>query len=279
MKSIVLSFVLFTATVMAELPSLELHGQLMQGGLVRAKTMAGSEVYLEDKLLRISENGDFIFGLTSDAPAQVQLAVHPPDGQRIEKILEVVQRSYEVQRIDGLDPKKVSPPPEVYERIAREAEMIGRVRHISSSHQDAFDEFIWPVEGVITGVYGSRRILNGQPRSPHYGVDIACSEGAEIQAPAGGIVRMIEDMYFSGITMVIDHGYGLSSTFLHLSKVKVALNERVEQGQIIAEAGATGRVTGPHLDWRVNWFERRLDPQSIVRPMNYEANPIGTNTM
>ena len=144
--------------------------------------------------------------------------------------------------------------------------MISKIRGISSPNLDAFDEFVWPVEGVITGVYGSRRILNGQPRSPHYGVDIACPEGSEIQAPAGGVVRMIEDMYFSGITMVVDHGYGLSSTFLHLSKVRVAVNEHVEQGQIIAEVGATGRVTGPHLDWRINWFERRLDPQSIAQP-------------
>ena len=264
--NISLLFVLFMGTASAELPSLELRGQLMQGSVVRAKTVAGSKVYLDERLLQISEDGNFIFGLTSDAPEQVQLVVHTPDGQHIERSLKIVQRSYEVQQIDGLDPKKVSPPPEVYERIAKEVEMIVRIRQMSSSNLDAFDEFVWPVDGVITGVYGSRRILNGQPRSPHYGVDIACPEGTEVKVPAGGIVRMIEDMYFSGITMVVDHGYGLSSTFLHLSKVKVALNERVEQGQIIAEVGATGRVTGPHLDWRINWFERRLDPQSIAQP-------------
>ena len=253
-------------TASAEVPSLELRGQLIQGGVVRARTIAGSKVYLDGRLLQVSENGDFIFGLTSDAPEHARLAVHMPDGRRIEENLRIAGRSYEVQRIDGLDPNKVSPPPEVYERIANEVEMIVKIRDISSPNLDAFDEFIWPVEGIITGVYGSRRILNGQPRSPHYGVDIACPEGTEIQAPAGGVVRMITDMYFSGITMVIDHGYGLSSTFLHLSKVSVALNERVEQGQIIAEVGATGRVTGPHLDWRINWFERRLDPQSIAQP-------------
>ena len=261
-----LFFVLFMGTAAAEIPSIELHGQLMQGGVVRAQTIPGSKVYLDGRLLQISENGDFIFGLTSDAPKQVQLAVHTLDGRLIEEKLKITRRDYEVQRIDGLDPNKVSPPPEVYERIAKEVGMISKIRGISSSNLDAFDEFVWPVEGVITGVYGSRRILNGQPRSPHYGVDIACPEGTEIQAPAGGVVRMVEDMYFSGITMVIDHGYGLSSTFLHLSKARVALNERVEKGQIIAEVGATGRVTGPHLDWRINWFERRLDPQSIAQP-------------
>ena len=261
-----LLFVLFMSMAAAEIPSLELHGQLMQGGVVRAQTIAGSKVYLDGRLLQISENGDFIFGLTADAPEQVRLAVHTPDGRRIEEKLKITRRDYEVQRIDGLDPNKVSPPPEVYERIAKEVQMISKIRGISSPNLDAFDEFVWPVEGVITGVYGSRRILNGQPRSPHYGVDIACPEGSEIQAPAGGVVRMIEDMYFSGITMVVDHGYGLSSTFLHLSKARVELNERVEKGQIIAEVGATGRVTGPHLDWRINWFERRLDPQSIAQP-------------
>ena len=254
------------ATATAELPMLELRGQIMQGGVVRAKTMAGAEVHLDGRLLQVSENGDFVFGLAADAPERIELAVQTPDGRHIEQSLEVIQRSYEVQRIDGLDPKKVRPPPEAYDRIAREAEMIGRIRHINSSNLDAFDEFVWPVDGVITGVYGSRRILNGQPRSPHYGVDIACPQGTEIQAPAGGVVTMIEDMYFSGITMVIDHGYGLSSTFLHLSKARVSLNERVEKGQIVAEVGASGRVTGPHLDWRINWFERRLDPQSIAKP-------------
>lgn len=253
-------------TATAEPPPLALYGQIMQGGIVRAKTVADAKVYLEDRLLEVSENGDFIFGLTAEAPERVQLAVQMSDGRRIERTLEVVQRSYEVQRIDGLDPKKVRPPPEVYDRIAREARMIGRIRHINSPNLDAFDDFVWPVDGVITGVYGSRRILNGEPRSPHYGVDIACPQGTEIQAPAGGVVRMIEDMYFSGITMVIDHGYGLSSTFLHLNQARVALDERVEQGQIIAEVGSTGRVTGPHLDWRINWFERRLDPQSIATP-------------
>ena len=266
MKYTVLLFVLFISTSSAELPLLELRGELMQGDVVRAKTIAGSTVYLDDRLLQVSENGNFIFGLTADAPKQVRLTIDAPDGRHLEQNLAVEQRSYKVQRIDGLDPKKVSPPPEVYDRIAREVEMIGQVRHINSPNLDAFDEFIWPVDGIITGVYGSRRILNGQPRSPHYGVDIACPTGTAIQAPAGGTVTMIKDMYFSGITMVIDHGYGLSSTFLHLNKARVALDERVEQGQVIAEVGATGRVTGPHLDWRINWFERRLDPQSIASP-------------
>lgn len=266
MKYIALLLVLFMSAAIAELPALELRGQIIQGSVVRAKTIAGSEVYLDDRLLAVSEHGDFVFGLTADAPKQVRLAIHTPDGQHIEQNLEVVQRTYEVQRIDGLPADKVSPPPEVYDRIAREAQMIGQIRQIYSKHLDAFDDFVWPVDGIITGVYGSRRILNGQPRSPHYGVDIACPQGTEIRAPAGGVVKLIEDMYFSGITMVIDHGYGLSSTFLHLHKARVALDERVEQGQVIAEVGATGRVTGAHLDWRINWFERRLDPQSIAQP-------------
>lgn len=266
MKYTALLFVLFATAASAELPPLELRGQIVQGSVVRAKTMAGSEVYLDGRFIEVSEHGDFVFGFTADASPHVQLIVHTPDGRRIERDLEVAQRTYEVQRIDGLPADKVSPPPEMHERIAREAQMIGQVRRAHSDHLDVFAEFIWPVDGIITGVYGSRRILNGQPRSPHYGVDIACPEGTEIRAPAGGIVSMIEDMYFSGITMVIDHGYGLSSTFLHLHKATVALNERVEQGEVIAEVGATGRVTGPHLDWRINWFDSRLDPQSIAQP-------------
>jgi len=263
---LVLSLVLFMNTLAAEPPPLTLNGQLTQGGLIRAQTAAAAKVYLDDRALQVSASGDFIFGFTADAPEQVKLILEMPDGQRTEKILEIAQRTYEVQRIDGLDPKKVRPPPEVHERIAREVTMISRVRTISSDNLDAFDEFIWPLKGTITGVYGSRRILNGQPRSPHYGVDIAAPEGTAVKAPAGGTVSLIEDMYFSGITMVIDHGYGLSSTLLHLSKAHAAVDERVEQGQVIAEVGATGRVTGPHLDWRINWFGSRLDPQSVVPP-------------
>lgn len=135
-------------------------------------------------------------------------------------------------------------------------------------------DFIWPAVGPISGVYGSRRILNGEPRRPHYGVDVAGPVGQPVYAPADGLVTLyVPDMYYSGGTMIIDHGYGISSTFLHLSKEHVEVGQRVKQGDLIAEIGATGRVTGPHLDWRMNWFEKRVDPQLLVPSQPEPAKP------
>ena len=122
----------------------------------------------------------------------------------------------------------------------------------------------WPVEGIITGVYGSRRILNGEPRAPHYGIDIAAKTGTPVKAPADGIIRMVENLYFTGWTIILDHGHGLSSTFLHLDTTEARLGQKVAAGQVIATVGSSGRSTGPHLDWRINLFERRLDPMLIA---------------
>lgn len=255
----------FSAASNATVP-LELYGQLTQGAMVRAKTAANTTVHLDDQVLQVSDSGDFVFGFGHNAPATAVLKVYLSNGDYLEKILTITQRQYPIQRIDGLAEHQVTPPPQVYDRISKESAMIGQVRRRHSYQLDAFDEFLWPTAGIITGVYGSQRILNGKPRSPHYGVDIASDVGSPVLAPAGGVVTLIHDMYFSGLTMVIDHGYGVSSTFLHLDKVLVALGSRVERGQPVAQVGASGRVTGAHLDWRVNWFERRLDPQLIAAP-------------
>lgn len=170
----------------------------------------------------------------------------------------------------GVDQKHVTPPPELTERIAREAELVAKVRHRDDPRTDFLQDFIWPLSGPITGVYGSRRVYNGTPRAPHYGLDIAGPTGAKVVAPAAGLVTLAEDdLFFSGGTLIVDHGHGLSSTFIHLSKILVKPGDRVAQGQAIAEVGATGRVTGPHLDWRMNWFDVRLDPALLMtdKPM------------
>ena len=245
---------------------LELYGELTQGAMVRAKTVPKAKVYLDDRALEVAKSGDFVFGFGRDASPHAVIKVYLPNGNTIERKLTIAQREYFVQRIDGLAQHQVTPPQQVHDRIARESAMIGAVRRHHSPKRDVFDEFLWPAHGTITGVYGSRRILNGQPRNPHYGVDIACAQGSLVRAPAGGSVTLVHDMYFSGLTVVVDHGYGISSTFLHLHKVLVKVGSRVERGQPIAQVGASGRATGAHLDWRVNWFERRLDPQLIAQP-------------
>ena len=248
-------------------PLLLLEGDFIQGGMVTGKTAPGADVWLDGELVRVAPDGRFVIGFGRDAPAHATLEVVTPGAGGERRVVSVRQRTYEVQRIDNLDARKVNPPPEAFERIRREGRLIAGVRRRSLDHDDCFGAFRWPLKDYITGVYGSARILNGQPRSPHYGIDIASPEGTVVRAPAGGVVTLVHDMYFSGVTLVLDHGYGVSSTFLHLRKALVKTGERVEQGAPVAEVGATGRVTGPHLDWRVNWHTRRLDPQLLVEPM------------
>ena len=146
--------------------------------------------------------------------------------------------------------------------------MVKKARTIDDPRADFLSGFRWPIKGRISGVYGSQRILNGEPRRPHFGIDIAAPTGTKVGAPADGVVTMVHpDMFFSGGTMIVDHGHGLSSAFLHLSRILVEKGDRVVQGQTIAEVGSTGRSTGPHLDWRINLFDRRLDPSLLVGPM------------
>lgn len=245
-----------------------LEGDLVQGSLVQGRVPPGSKVEFDGKPVRVSPQGVFIIGFGRDEPGSVVLLTRDPDGVEHRRMLEVARRDYRLQRIDGLPPKKVNPSPEHLARIQREVALVTAVRAKDDPRQDFLDGFIWPARGRISGVYGSQRILNGEPRRPHFGVDIAAPTGTPVVAPAAGVVTLVhEDMYFSGGTLILDHGHGLSSAFLHLSKISVAEGTRVAQGDLIAEVGGTGRATGPHLDWRVNLFDRRLDPQMLVGPM------------
>jgi murein DD-endopeptidase MepM/ murein hydrolase activator NlpD len=180
----------------------------------------------------------------------------------------VAPRTYDVQRIDGLPPAQVTPPPEALKRIAEDVQQTRAARGRDTARTDFARGFTWPCQGPISGVYGSQRILNGQPKQPHYGVDVAAPVGTKVRAPAGGIVSLaVPDMYYTGGTLMIDHGHGLTSTMMHLSKVLAKVGQEVKQGDVVAEVGATGRVTGPHLDWRISWFDSRVDPQRLVGPM------------
>ena len=269
---------LYCAWVLLVLPShvaapLDLHGELVQGGLVHGHAAPGAAVFLDGRRLRVSPKGDFVFGFGRDAPARATLRIELPAGGPLNRTLNVRTREYAVQRIDRLDDRKVNPRPGDLERIRRENAQIALARGRDDPRTDFLGEFTWSLHGVVTGVYGSRRILNGQPRRPHFGIDIACRAGAPVKAPAPGVVSFIhEDMFFSGATLVLDHGHGVSSTFLHLQKILVGEEERVARGQVIAEVGASGRVTGPHLDWRVNWFSQRLDPMLLAGRMS-EPSP------
>jgi murein DD-endopeptidase MepM/ murein hydrolase activator NlpD len=170
--------------------------------------------------------------------------------------------------VDGLPPQTVTPDPEALERIREEAAMVGNARARRDERSDFAGDWAWPATGRLSGFYGSQRVLNGEPRRPHFGVDVAAPEGSPVYAPADGIITLAHpDMYFSGGTIVLDHGHGLSSSFLHLSAIEVEAGTTVKQGDLIGRIGMTGRASGPHLDWRMNWLDKRVNPQPLVGEM------------
>ena len=243
------------------------RGAAIQGGMLILKSHPEAVVRLNDEILPIASNGLMVIGFHRDDSTSITLTASLPDGTIKTLTLTPSKRSYKTQRIDGLPAKMVTPPQEVLERIARDRQAVIEARAVISDLEAWQSNFLWPVEGIITGIYGSRRILNGTPRAPHYGIDIAAPKGTPIIAPASGIVRMVDDLYFTGNTIIIDHGHGISSTFLHLDSVAVKENMAVAQGDIIGAVGSSGRSTGAHLDWRVNWRDKRLDPQRLAGAM------------
>ncbi|MGH7126794.1 MAG: M23 family metallopeptidase [Stellaceae bacterium] len=251
--------------------SITLTGVLSQGGLARGEAPPGTTLTLEDRTVRVAPDGKFILGFGRDAPARLTLAATFPDGSSTIREIALAWRDYEIQRINGLPPLMVTPDSALMPRIKAELAKIRAARK-TDSDQLAFEAPLeWPVTGPISGVYGSQRILNGEPRAPHLGVDIAAPAGTPIKAAAAGIVTLAEpDLYFTGGTIIIDHGYGLSSIYQHMSRLDVTVGQRVEQGDVIGAIGATGRVTGAHLHWGMNWYEVAIDPQLIVGPMPKE---------
>lgn len=267
MRAVLIVFILL-ATLSGAAAATSLEGNIVQGGLVIGRTDPSSTVALDERTVRVGPDGLFILGFHRDAAATATLTVTAPNGTVEKRTLEVASRTYDIQRIDGLPPRMVTPPPEVLERIRRENAQIAALRQIDQPEPLFRSGFIWPATGRISGVYGSQRILNGEAKQPHYGVDIAAPVGTSIKAPADGIVVLAEaDLYYTGGTVILDHGHGLSSAFLHMSAVSVKVGDRLRQGDVLGALGATGRVTGPHLDWRMNWFESRIDPQLLVPPM------------
>ena len=248
--------------------SLALEGPMVQGGLIKGLVPPGTEVVFAGKPVRVSGEGEFLIGFHRDEPSQLSLELTFPDGTVEKRSLTIEKRDYDVQRIDGLPPKKVTPDEKDLERIYAETRLIKQARKLDDDRTDYNTGFIWPTVGRISGVYGSQRILNGKPRRPHYGIDIAAPNGTPVLAPADGVVTLAHpDTYFNGGLIALDHGHGLSSWFSHLSRLLVEVGDRVKRGDKIAEVGSTGRSTGPHLDWRINLFERRLDPSLLVGPM------------
>ena len=236
-----------------------------QGALVFGKVPPGSKVDYAGRELRVSGYGTVVFGVGRDEKGPLQIGIKRPDGIRDAAQIMVTARDWPLEYINGVPPKTVNPPPDIAERIKREQALVVAARGRDDDRADFAQAFVWPVRGRISGRFGNGRVYNGQPGSGHSGMDIAAPTGTPVKAPAAGVVTFAApDLYLTGGTLLLDHGFGVSSNFLHLSRIDVKVGDRVEQGQVIAAVGATGRATGPHLHWGMNWFDVRIDPLLVL---------------
>lgn len=242
-----------------------LTGSMEQGSLVIGHTAPNARVSLDGKRLNIGSGGSFGFGFPFDQKDSSSLSIHYADGSRETRTITPVLRHYEVQAINGLPENYVSPPPEIAARIQREHALVAEARTKDTDGEWFAEPFDWPAHGIISGLFGSQRILNGTPSAPHFGVDVAAGEGGEIRAPTNAIVALAEQFYLEGGYTMLDHGHGVFTGYLHQSKQLVKQGDVVKRGQLIGLVGHTGRATGPHLHWAMNWFQVRLDPSRSTR--------------
>lgn len=243
-----------------------LTGEIKQGGLMVGKTLPGNTVTLNGKAITVSAKGDYTFGFSRDDKKSYELVITSVNGDRVAKTLTPEKRSYNIQRIEGIKKSIMQPNPKSVARARQDSKQVKAARKVASDFTYFAQGFIAPIEGTITGVYGSQRIYNGVPKNPHFGLDYAGKIGDPVKAPASGTVLLwVPDMFYSGGTMIIDHGQGVSSTFLHLSNTYVKQGDKVKQGDIVAAVGESGRATGPHLDWRINWFNVKIDPALVLK--------------
>jgi len=254
-------FILITSHVNA----IEFQGKFIQGHFILGKTNSNAKIIIGKKEVKVSKDGFFVFGIDRDRKFDI-IFTKIIDGKKSKIIKKILKRKYNIQRIDGLEESKVTPPESVYKRIKKENNAIGEARAINSNLLFFKEKFIMPVEGIISGVYGSQRILNGKPKWPHYGIDIAAKQGTMIKSSGNGVITMAkDDLYYTGGTIIMDHGHGISTIYSHLENILVSVGDQINQGDIIGTVGSTGRSTGPHLDFRINWFQTRLDPMSVLK--------------
>ena len=250
----------------SSLNAIEFKGNFKQGSFILGKTKPNAKIFIDNKEVKVSKDGYFAFGLDRDRKNDVVIIAILKGKEEIYQ-KKVFKREYKIQRIDGLPSKQVTPPPEVYEQIKKDNKLIGKARSINSSYDFFKNKFIYPIDKyIITGVYGNQRILNGKPRRPHYGIDFHAAEGTPVKAMMDGEVTLAENnMYFTGGTIIFDHGHGVSTLFMHMKDIHVKVGQKINQGQIVGTLGQSGRATGPHLDIRLNWFDVKLDPKTILK--------------
>ena len=261
MDSKIIKYFLIIFLINFKVLAVEFQGKFIQGHYIIGKTSPGAKILIDKKKVKVSKDGYFAFGIGKDRKFDIVIT------ENEKKIVKKIQkRKYKIQRIDGLPEKKVTPPEELYERIKKENQLIGKAREIESDLPFFKEKFIIPVDdAIITGVYGSQRVLNGIPKWPHYGLDFAQKTGTPIKSMNNGVVTLAEeDLFYTGATLIFDHGHGVSTLYMHMDKIFVKVGDHVKKGEIVGTVGSSGRATGPHLDVRLNWFGERLDPQSIL---------------
>lgn len=253
------------APAAADSARLVFPSRVEQGGMVLGKVPPDSWVVLDDRPLQVTPYGTVVFGVARDASGPAELAIRTPDGAQHTVRVQVQARDWPTEHVNGVPPATVAPPPQITERIRREQAAVAAARATSDAGTGFAERFIWPVQGRISGRFGRHRVYNGQPGAAHSGMDIAASTGTPVKAPASGRVVFAQpDLYLTGGTVLIDHGYGIGSNFLHLSRLDVAVGDQVRQGDTIGQVGATGRATGPHLHWGMTWFDVRIDPLLVL---------------
>ena len=245
-----------------------ISGYPVEGNLIVARTNPSNKIKINNEFLEIDESGIFVFGFHRDEENPIKLVIINNENEQFKTFIKPIKREYKIQRIDGLKKSMVTPPEDTISRIKSDRKKVNKARKVKLEMGDFIQGFDWPLKGLITGVYGSQRILNDIPKSPHFGIDISVPIGTSVKAPASGIVTLTEDLYYSGYTVILNHGLNINSTFLHLSEINVNVGDRIVRGDLIGYSGDTGGSTGPHLDWRIDWNGKRLDAEMLAGPMN-----------
>ena len=254
-----------------------LDDRIQPGGMMIGNVAPGSAVSVDGRVVRVSDRGQFVFGAGRDAEGVITVVVQTPEGIQITETVAVEKRDYDIQRIDGLPARKVEPNKDDQARIEADWILLNDAKGIDHAHLAFADAAVWPLIGPISGVFGSQRILNGKPRSPHRGVDVAAPEGTPVGTMLGGVVTVAApDLYYTGGTVVVDHGHGIKSLYAHLSSVDVEVGRTLAKGDMIGRIGTTGRSTGPHLHLSLYWFETALDPALVLGPMPKRDKAAGT---
>jgi len=257
-------FLLYSVSFTQAKNMLGLPDVLTQGGFYVGKVAPNSQLWLGEKNIEISPEGYFAVGMNWKQSAVVTFRLVAAKGAEYHQKFVVKKQKYDVTRINGLPSKMVTPPKDVLARIAADSARVKKARATDSNRLDFRGRFIWPVRGRVSGNFGNQRILNGIAKSPHGGMDIAAPKGTTIIAPLGGVVTMVSDLYYTGNTVIIDHGLGVSTVFAHMDNVAVTVGQVIPQGAKIGSVGATGRATGPHLHWGLNWYNERLNPALVM---------------